>query len=395
MTAEQIAERQPPLTDGGAAAIAWLHRMRATDPVHFDEAAKSWFVYRHDDATAILSDPATYSSEVFRVMPGGELSRGNLAHTDPPRHRRLRQLVTQAFTHEVIAGTAPTITRITERILDDAASQGGMELVTGLAVPLPVMVVADLLGLPQSDHTLITKWAVAKLGVKFDFDVSDESFVASMEDIERDMDAYLDEQIAERTKSPRDDLISQLISAEVEGERMDAAELRRFVALFLVAGHVTTTALVGNTWLCLEENPQVRQELQEEPSLFPKVIEEVMRCRPSLTMMLRITTKSVTLRGRTIPPNSMVWISLLSVNRDERRFPNPDVFDIRRKGRHHMSFGYGIHHCLGASLGKQEAEIVTNTLFKRFPQVRRSSTGTVEFWETPGIFSPKRLELTF
>jgi cytochrome P450 len=396
MTAEQLAERQPPLTDGGDAAIAWLRRMRDAHPVHFDELSKSWFVYRHEDATAILSDPATYSSEVFRLTPGGKVGKGNLTYTDPPRHRKLRQLVTQAFTPKVIAGAiAPAIIQITERLLDKAAAEGGLDLIGGLALPLPVMVIADLLGVPSSDHKLIAGWATALLGIKFDFDVADAGFAASVEDVQRDMNAYLDEHIAARAKSPRDDLISHLIAAEVDGERLDADELRNFAALLLLAGHVTTTALVGNTWLCLEQNPRVRQEVRDDPSLFPQMIEEVMRYRPSLTLMARVPTASVTLHGRTIPPNCMLWISLLSVNRDERRFPDPDVFDIHRTDRHHLSFGHGIHYCLGAALGKQEATIVINTLLERFPQVRRSSAGALEFWETPGVFAPKRLELSF
>ncbi|MEU4805986.1 cytochrome P450 [Actinosynnema sp. NPDC023587] len=356
----------------------WLRGRRPAEPVVLDEERGVWNVYGYDEAVTALADPKTFSSahvnDLFPVDVPAEASAGNLLDLDPPDHRKLRNLVTKGFSAKVVAGLEPRIAALTHELLDRVEGDA-LELVDDLAYPLPVIVIAELLGLPASDRELFRDWVDVLFAQNNEF-----STTADKEKLEADlatqheglapMTQYLREHAAQRRKDPRDDLISALVQAEVDGERLTDTELVNFTTVLLVAGHITTTMLLGNTALCLDAHPDQRARLREDRVGIPTAIEESLRFLTPFTTMARATTRAVVLGGREIPADQMVLLSLGAANRDHRRFADADRFDARRDPNPHLGFGRGIHFCVGAPLARLEGRIAIDILFDRFPALR-------------------------
>jgi cytochrome P450 len=246
----------PTIDDGGRTLLPWLRQMRNEHPVWRDEYGV-WHVFRYADVARAISDSQVFSSDVGRVFPvGDKFTEGNLTRTDPPRHHTLRRLVGAAFSPKVVTGLAPRIAEVTRELLDATGGAGEFDLVSALAYPLPVTVIAELLGLPISDRELFRSWA-DKL---FDQDIADPNdpeLARKVDEGTADMVAYLGEHCADRRARPRNDLISKLTQVEVNGERLSDVEVVNFSIVLLIAGHITTTALLGNTVLCIDEHPEV------------------------------------------------------------------------------------------------------------------------------------------
>lgn len=394
MTAEHTAQsaKAPSAEDGGATLLPWLREMREHQPVWRD-AYGFWHVFRYADVHRAISEPEVFSSDLGRVLPVGQkLSEGNLPRTDPPRHHQLRRLVGAAFSPKVVAGLAPRIAEITGELLDATGGSAEFDLVPTLAYPLPVTVIAELLGLPATDRELFAIWADRLFGREV-ADPTDPELGKKIDEATADMLAYLLEHCRDRRAHPREDLISKLATVEADGERLTDTEVVNFSLVLLLAGHITTTALLGNTVLCLDEHPEVLAELRADRSLVPAAIEEVLRYRSSFTQVGRVTMTEIELSGQAIPADAIVTPWLLSANRDEREFLHPDRFDIHRAANHHVAFGYGIHFCIGQLLARVEARVAVGVLLDRYAEISLTPGVPLRFY-SQGIFAARNVPVT-
>jgi cytochrome P450 len=358
--------------------------MRETDPIHSIVEYGAWQVFRYDDVQRVLSDYAAFSSNFTQGQAQDPLST-SLISLDPPRHRQLRNIVTQAFTPRSVARLSDRITAIVTDLLDPIVSKGQMDIIDDLSYPLPVIVIAEMLGIPQQDRESFKRWSDAIVGTSG----------AVQGDPQREMGAYFLDMIERRRREPQDDLISALLDAQIDGQRLNQRELLGFCILLLVAGNETTTNLIGNALLCFDEQPEVMEQLRADPELMPNAIEEVLRYRSPVQMMYRRAVSDVTLDGHQIRAGQMVLAQIGSANRDEAQFPNADTFDIRRTPNRHIAFGHGIHFCLGAPLARLEGRIVLNALLARVHDIRRVREQPLEPTGSDIVYGVKHLPITF
>ncbi len=366
----------------------YYERMREAAPVFHDEQSGSWHVFRYDDVQRVLSEHARFSSRMHGDDPSetGHLFASSLITTDPPRHRQLRSLVTQAFTPKAVDALAPRISELTDELLEGIASLGTADLIQALAYPLPVIVISELMGIPAADRDRFKQWS--------DVIVSQTRTGATTEDHQatnQEMTGYFLALIEQRRSRPGNDLISNLLAAEIDGQKLNVAELLGFCALLLVAGNETTTNLIGNAVLCFTEVPGTIERLVEEPSLLPQAIEEVLRFRSPVQSMYRVTVAHTTLGDMGIPAGAPVVAWIGSANRDERQFERPARFDIDRGQIRHLAFGHGIHFCLGAPLARLEARIALEATLTRLPGLTLAPGAQLERMDSTIVYGVKTL----
>ena len=367
-------------------------RMRESAPVYHDEQSGSWHVYRYDDVQRVLSEHGTFSSKMGGDEPSetGQLFAASLITADPPRHRQLRSLVTQAFTPKAVDGLAPRISALTEELLDGIASKGSADLIAELAYPLPVIVIAELMGIPAEDRDRFKHWS--------DVIVSQTQSGARTADhstTNREMAEYFLALIEHRRRQPGNDLISSLLAAEIDGQKLSVAELLGFCSLLLVAGNETTTNMIGNAVLCFTDAPGTMDRLRAEPALLPQAIEEVLRYRSPVQSMYRVTAGETTLGGLQVPAGAplVAWIG--SANRDERQFERPELFDVGRTPNRHLAFGHGIHFCLGAPLARLEARIALQSVLERLPGLALTPGAHLERMDSTIVYGVKELPVSW
>ncbi|MEV0821629.1 cytochrome P450 [Nonomuraea rubra] len=381
----------------------WLHGPRSGPQVEFDAAAGMWNVYGYPELHDVLSDPTTFSSDTMRLVPKGLMPEefsmeGFITQIDPPAHAKLRKLVSNAFTRKVVADLEPRIAALTHELLDAARERGRFELVSDLAYPLPVIVIAELLGVPASDRALFKQWADAlfqrdtKVSLSEPAEGQNADVQATMKPW-TEMTSYLAGHAAERRRQPRADLLTRLVGAEVDGERLPDAQVVNFAVVLLLAGHVTTTMLLGNTVLCLDAHPEQQARLRADRASIPAAIEESLRLFTPFAALGRATTRQVELGGVTIPADQLVMCWLAAANRDPRQFTDPEAFDPGRDPNPHLGFGRGIHFCLGAPLARLEGRIALNILLDHFDRLRTDPADPVEFMPTPTMTGVRRLPL--
>jgi cytochrome P450 len=394
-------ESTTPTTVTLDALLAWLRQQREAGSIHHEAAQRVWQVFGYADAEHVLCDASAFSSDFRAVMPQQvdfELfARGNFSRMDPPEHRKLRGLVSQAFTPRTVAGLAPRIAELTTELLDALDGAERFDLVDRLAYPLPVIVIAELLGIPVSDRGLFRAWAEALFSanrqtteLKLDA-ASLKALFDAIAPTMHEMNAYLLAHIRRRRAAGTDDLTSALVRAEVDGERLDDEEIVGFVGLLLLAGHVTTTALLGNAILCLDEHPGAAATLRADPARIPAAIEEVLRYRSPFPRLARRAAHDVTLDGHRIAANEVVVVWIGAANRDPAQFPDPDRFDVERTPNPHLAFGHGIHFCLGAPLARLEAKIALGLLLERYGEIAVDRDEPAEFYNPWTMISAKRL----
>ncbi|MFL6044550.1 MAG: cytochrome P450 [Propionibacteriaceae bacterium] len=370
-----------------AVFLDWLEQSRQRGQVHYDAKQQSWQVLGHPESVAVLSDPATFSSDLSHLFPVQEdlalFQKGNFVRMDPPRHRKLRGLVSQAFTPRMVAGLEPRIAEVTTELLDATGGER-LDLIESLGYPLPVIVIAELLGIPSTDRPTFRRWADT-LFDQANIDPDDslqkvgEEAVASVAPTMHEMNTYLLDYIRSRRANPGQDLTSKLLQAEVDGERLDDQEIVGFVGLLLLAGHITTTALLGNTIVTFEENPDAAAQIRADPSLLPAAIEEVLRYRTPFPRLARLATTNAQVGDVEIPAQGLILVWLTAANRDVRVFADPNRFDIHRKPNPHLTFGHGIHFCLGAPLARLEARIALKIMLDRYRDITVASDTPVEY----------------
>ncbi len=365
--------------------------MRARAPVFYGAERGLWHVFRYDDVQRVLSDYTTFSSEGRRRQEQeGEANAGlraSLISSDPPRHRQLRSLVNLAFTPRAVEALEPRITEIVQQLLDAVAAEGCMDLIWDFAYPLPVIVIAELLGVPPEERDRFKRWS--------DAIVTGGRAQMEFRQAQREMAEYFTRLIEERRRAPREDLISSLLAAQIEGEHLDLNAMLGFCMLLLIAGNETTTNLIGNAVWCLDEQPETFAAVRADPALLPGAIEEVLRFRSPVQAMFRTTAKEAVLGGQTLRAGEGVVAWIGSANRDETVFPDAERFDPRRAPNRHLAFGYGIHFCLGAPLARAEARIALTGLLDRFPDLHRVPGAAPEPIESLFVYGPKLLPVRF
>ncbi|NOK58479.1 MAG: cytochrome P450 [Chloroflexi bacterium AL-W] len=365
-------------------------RLRKEAPIHrvlLPDGRPLWLVTRYEDVVAALKNPRLVKKGSSVMSPEQlekyghppksiELFFSNMLSVDPPDHTRLRTLVQKAFTPRRIEQLRPRIQEIANTLLDAVQPQGQMEFINAYAFPLPIIAIAELLGVPTEDREELRKWSNAAI----EMESTEDRFAL----LAPAMDAfveYLANMFARRREQPQDDLITALIEAEEAGDKLSEDELYAMVILLLIAGHETTVNLIGNGMLALLTNPDQMRLLQEQPNLIHTAIEEFLRYDgPVETSTARFASEDVTIGDQTIPRGEQVMVVLGSADRDEQRFADADTLDITRTDNRHVAFGHGIHFCLGAPLARLEGEIAINTVLRRFPNIRMQETSESLVW---------------
>jgi cytochrome P450 len=378
------------------ASYDWYRQMRETQPVYRDPNWGGWHVFRYADVARILSDYATFSSDESRYAPVEQRDTSpitsSILRMDPPRHRQLRNLVSQAFTPRMVAQLEPRIQQITSELLDQVAGKGEMDAIRDLAYPLPVTVIAELLGIPAELREDFKRWSDAL--VTGDERTTEEEMQVLFQEIEG-MFGYFTQVLSERRAHPQNDLVSALLAAEVDGQRLSDMELLGFCGLLLVAGNETTTNLIGNLLLCLDENPGVVERLRANRSLVPGAIEEALRYYSPVKTMTRYTTAETTVGDQRIEAGQIILPWFSSANRDEAEFPGADHFDIEREPNRHLGFGRGIHFCLGAPLARLETRTALNAMLDRLPGAWQVADVPLEPLKSFIVFGTKHLPLSW
>jgi cytochrome P450 len=353
--------------------------MRAGDPVHLS-MIDLWVLFGYDDVFRLLRDPSMSvqddnveirDEERYAEMleaAGGEFEQStSMLNADPPDHTRLRRLVSKAFTPAAIAALRPRIQELVDAALDEMAERGSGDVVAELAFPLPFDVISEMLGMPESDKEQVAAWSGAIVrSLDPMLEANDFTEIRAASDA---MNAHIDEVVAWKREHPADDLLTALIAAEEDGDRLSSVELRDQVALLFVAGHETTVNLIGTGIFDLLRHPEQAAILRDDPSLDVGAIDELLRFVSPVQFSRRITLADVEFGGKTIPKGMFVLAGLASANHDPTKWgPTADELDVRREGAgQHLSFGSGAHYCLGASLAKLEAQIAIGTFLRRFP----------------------------
>jgi cytochrome P450 len=337
-------------------------------PVYHSAQYGWWAVSRYDDVTAVLKDHKTFiSGQGVGPVRDREPGPRGMLDADPPDHTRMRTLVVRAFTPRMVANFEPRIREIVNILIDDALAKGSLELVDDLSAPLPVWVISEMLGAEPGMWRQIKAWADPQV-IRPTPPTPEEEAV--MEETATAYKAYIQTLIDARRKERKDDLISALVAAQEDQDKLTDDEIMENALLLLTAGHETTVNLISNAILTLCQWPDQFAKLRARPELAESTVEEVMRYDGPVQSLFRVTTRDVEVAGVTIPNDEQVLVQYGAANRDPRQFPNPDVFDIERSPNRQVGFGLGIHFCLGAPLARLETKIVLEEIVKRFSDLQ-------------------------
>ncbi len=359
-------------------------RLRETEPVHRTPFG-FWVVSGYDESAQLLRDPRL-TSEYHRDAKWAE-HRGGwhspvvddtrmwMLMLDGASHRRIRGLVNPVFSARSVEDMRPRISSILEKVLDDMGAGEGIDLIDGLALPLPVTVICGLVGLPMEDRDQCRRWTEA-IGHVVD-PALDETTQKIMNSSVVEFRAYIAEHLAKRRTHPQDDILSRLMLAEVDGQRLSDDEIIANVLLLFNAGHETTVNLIGNGMLALLRHPDQLRALRENPGLIEEGVDEFVRYDAPVQLVARIATADVEVGGKTIPAGSKLMILLGAANRDPRRYAHPDTLDMTRTAIKPLAFGGGPHYCIGALLGKIEGRLVFDELLRRYRNISLTTEDVV------------------
>ncbi len=355
----------------------FFRRLRLEDPVHEDSDGRGWMVSRYEDVASVLADRRFSAERVLNKQNGegapnavqAALAR-QMLFLDPPDHTRLRGLFTKAFTPYRVEALRPQVAAMVTRLLDHAEEAGApIDFIQDFAVPLPVVVIAQMLGVPIEDQFRLKAWSVAFGKLLNGRILSPEESAEARSGILAFVE-YFRELIAERRQHPAGDMLSDLIVVEEQGDRLSPEELIVNLILLLAAGHGTTTHLLGNGLLALLRHPEQWESLVSHPALAPDAVNELLRYDGPVQATTREALEDTQLADKTIKAGQRVIVLLGSANHDEERFPEADALDLRRPAVRLLSFGHGIHTCLGAALARMEAQVAFSELTRRFPRLQ-------------------------
>jgi cytochrome P450 len=380
--------------------------LREHAPLYFVADLGAWAVARYEDVLFVLGHPELFSSDAMRTMfvsqtPGADPTRDaeavermlaiasalpftveemvrarNLIATDPPEHEVMRRIVSRGFTPRRIAGCEGRVHAVVQRSLERLRTGGEFDLVRDLAVPVPTVIIAEMLGVEPERHDDFRRWSDLVIsqatGSRRGQSFTESGYVEMI----RELSHYLLSIIERRRREPGEDLVTTLIAAQEGDGTLTPMEVVTFAILLLVAGNETTTNLIGNAVNALLDHPDQLEQVRRNRDLVPAVVEETLRWEGPIQFAFRRARQEVTIRGTVLPENAIVMPLLGSANRDERQFPRPDVFDVGRDTGGHLAFGVGVHYCLGAALARLEARIAIEALLDELPHLRRARAGT-------------------
>jgi cytochrome P450 len=356
---------------------ATYSRLREENPIVFYPDLNAWFLTRYDDVEGILKEPHLQNSATGGANAGElpdvvrefmELRNNWLFAMDPPRHTRVRALVHKAFSPARIRDLRSVVQRITDELLDEVEDAGRMDIIKDFADPLPMRVIAYMLGVKVDDYDRFAEYS-DKLVAGLDVGAPPEHMMMSMQ-VALDLRDYFEELLQEKRQNPSDDVLSVLLEAEEDGETLSHDELIATAVNLLTAGYETTTNLIGNGVLALLENPDQYDLVRNDTSLVGEMVEEVIRYYPPTSAVNRYVSDDFEYKGHQMKAGQMLFPMTAAANRDPARFENPDVFDIQREDKKHLTFGYGIHFCIGAPLARLEGDIAFRTLLERFDNLQ-------------------------
>lgn len=370
-------------------ALAWCKEMRESSPVAYVEEAGAWLVFGYDDGVRVRSDYKTFSSEHMLANGGQYEGRSqSIISMDPPRHRQLRSLITQAFSARTIAQMAPQIEYIVDDLIDRLQALDEADWMDAMANPLPVMVISDILGLPRAEWRQFKTWTDAMLSSNEDRLEARDNFVH-----------YFVQAIEHRRQHPDNDILSLLIASEVDGERLSYQDLMSFCFTLFIAGNITTTTTLGNAILCFDQHPDEFERLKQHPELAASAVEEILRIMPpgrvgpNDLIDGRTATTDVQLGDQQIHAGDRLLPIALSNNFDPSQFADPERFDIQRNPNRHQSFGHGIHFCIGAPLARLEMKIALEKTVQRLPGLRLLHDQPLQLIDSRIMLSPQRLPI--
>jgi cytochrome P450 len=354
-----------------------FRRLQTEDPVHWSEPLGGWVLTRYGDVRAALNDPRLSSDRITPFKASGSGRHAGLGEllrlvglwavfTDPPLHTRLRGLMNVAFTSRAVERLRPRIAELVDELLDGVRGRAHMDVIRDFAYPLPITVIAEMIGVPRADREDFKGWSdelAAFIG----------SAISTPDKYERAgkaiaaMAEYFRAMIAARRAKPQDDIMSGLLAAEERGDVLSEDELVATGILLLFAGHETTTNLIGNAVLALLRHPDQAALLRAHPELAAPAVEELMRYDGPTQAMVRVAVEDIAMEGKTIRQGDRIFTMINAANRDPAQFPDPDRVDLERQNNRHIAFGYGIHFCIGAPLARLEGQLAIPALLKRYP----------------------------
>ncbi|SHN19108.1 cytochrome P450 [Chitinophaga sp. CF418] len=378
--------------------LSWHQLMREEQPVYFDPAFRfyfgaqgAWQVFHHKDVQRVLSDYEVFSNE-YMPKSDDNLLGSNLNQTDPPRHRQLRALVTKAFSPSIVSKMESWIRKECNDLLEPYLQNGEMDFVKAFSIPLPGRVTAQLLGVPNQDHDQVNAWINA---------ISSDPAVIGMDayfQAQQEMGKLFMTLLEERSGEPRTDLISHLLQAEIDGERLSMPDTLAFCIALLIAGNETTNGFLANAMYTFATLPAVQSHLMANIQDLPAALNEVLRYEPPVQSMCRIAKMDVELGGQLIKKGDFINAWLTAANRDPSVFTDPDTFNINRDNIRMVSFGHGPHYCIGAMLARMEAKIAFEIILEKMKNIqlkpgvtprRNPSTIVAGFLDLPLVFEQK------
>jgi len=340
-------------------------RLRDEAPAYHNAELGFWALSRFADVFDAMQDWQTFSSAAgVSLEKSTAMTPPMIIAMDPPRQVRLRRLISLAFTPRRIAMLEPKVRDLTVEYLAPLVERREFDLIQDLAAKVPMDVISTMLGVPRSDQDLVRGWA----DVLLHREANRAEIPAAGIEGAKSLAGYFASKLAERRRQPSDDMISDLIEAEIDGERLADGEIVGFCFLLAIAGNETTTKMIGNSIYWLTRNPDQRRLIVDDPSLIPGAVEEVTRYDNSTQMLARVLTRDLAVHGCKLPTGDRVLLLLGAANRDEREFPEPDSFNVRRKIERTVAFGHGVHVCLGASLARLEGRVVLEEIHARMPE---------------------------
>jgi len=352
-----------------------FRRLRSEDPVHWDAFLHTWVVTRYVDVLEVLhnfSAQRTHTPEKLEAMglaqisPIAQLMVKQMLFMDPPGHTRLRSLASHAFSPARVAVLRTHIREIVNRLLDTVQAQGQMDIIADLGDPLPAIVTAEMLGVPLEDRHQLKAWSTNFAEMLGNFQHNPEHAARMLRTVQ-DMTAYFHDRIRELKNIPRDGLVHSLMTAEIDGDRLTEEEVVATSIVTMVGGLETTTNLIGNGVLTLLRNPGEIERMQEDQSLIPSAVEEMLRYESPSQHTGRLAPEDVEWEGKVIRKGQAVMAVMAAANRDPERFPDPDRFDVARIDNRHLAFGYAAHFCFGAALARVEGQEAFEAMVRRLP----------------------------
>ncbi|HYR86497.1 MAG TPA: cytochrome P450 [Terriglobia bacterium] len=362
-------------------------QIRSLSPLLHDPATDLWMLFDYDSVYRVLTDHETFSSK-----HGPDW----IVFTDPPRHTKLRALVSKAFTPRSIDNLEPRIRRLCADLLDQVGEREEIDLAADLSVQLPTMVIAEMLGIPLEDRPRCTRWNDVILNMSYTIGRHDEEATRAHSEFlatTAEMDTYLGALLDQRRLAPKDDLLTRLAQAEVDGDRLTHSEILGFFQGLLLAGSETTTNLINNAMVLLLDNPDQLALLRQRTDLLPSAIEEALRYRSPLQWMYRKTRRDTVVHGQVVPAGKLILAMIGSANHDPKQFREPRRFDITRDPNPHIAFGHGIHFCIGAPLARIETKIALGDLLRRFDHLEYAESEPWQPRRALHIHGPNRLPI--